>query len=113
MPVPGDGVALGTGTSLCCAPKHQERYVGIQDTDLADLWSEVQGRDGPGVGTDLDVEGPCAGIIQAHLPISIPCCHDPLPQLHRGAWDPARVMFNVDFSRLQHTPCPEVTSQRP
>lgn len=85
----------------------------MQDTDLAHLWSEVQGRDGPGVGIDLDVEGPCAGIIQTHLPISIPCCHDPLPQLHRWAWDPARVTFNFDFSRPQHTPYPEVTTQRP
>lgn len=102
--VPGDGVTLSTGTSLHCVSKHQERDVGMQDTDLAHLWSQVQGRNGPGVGIDLDVEGSCAGVIQTHLSISIPCCHDPLPQLHRGAWDPARVMFNFDFTRPQHTP---------
>lgn len=47
------------------------------------------------MGTDLDVERSSSGIIETHLPIAIPCGYNPLPQLHRGARDPARAMFNL------------------
>lgn len=76
----------------------------MHKTDLAYFWSEVQGADGPGMGADLDMECSCNGVIQTHLPIPIPGCHNALPQLHGGARDPARVRFSFGFSRPQHSP---------
>jgi hypothetical protein len=36
--------------------QHQEKVCRMQEeTDLAHLWSKVQGTDGPGMGIDLDV----------------------------------------------------------
>lgn len=37
--VPGDGVTLSMETSLCYASKHQDKSLGMQETDLAHFWS--------------------------------------------------------------------------
>lgn len=37
--VPGDGVTLSMETSLGYASEYQDKDLGMQDTDLAHLWS--------------------------------------------------------------------------
>lgn len=88
-------------------------YRTEEETDLAHLWSQVQGTDGPGVGVDLDVQSSCAGLIQTHLPVPIACCYDPLPQMHGSTWGPARAMPHFDFPRSKFTPHPGAASGRP
>lgn len=40
---------------LSTSPYREPGCVGVEETDLAHLRSQIQGTDGPGMGVDLDV----------------------------------------------------------